>query len=168
MQNPRTRRAGAPSGTAAEVVNSSGPSRTCARAVCNILHTEHTHTGDILSKVLSDRAHAHVRARAIPEEVVEAWRERIFGELKDDPIKFAVEAAMRTFPGNTDFRLWAWYANRIGVNNFVNLYFEVQSLMRNGGLNNPAAAFQSRLKRFLAAMQEAEAEKRASKEGGAR
>ena len=105
---------------------------------------------------------------AFRREIVEVWRERVFGGTAEDPVRFAVEEAMRSFPGNTDFELWAWYANRIGVSNFANLYFEQLSGMRRRTLANPAAAFQSRLKRFLAAMQEAEAEKRASKEGGAR
>ena len=37
---------------------------------------------------LSD--HARARARAIPEEFVAAWRERIFAETGEDPVKFAV------------------------------------------------------------------------------
>ena len=119
----------------------------CARVVC---HTEHTHTGIINNTSLSD--HAHVRARAIPEEFVAAWRERIFGEMLNDPVKVAVEEAIRDFGSADDFTLWAWYANRIGVNNFLELYFEQKSIMRDCRLRNPAAAFHARLKRFYAAM----------------
>ena len=136
--------------------------RACARVVCS----GHTQTGIINNTCLSD--HARVRARAIPDEAVAAWRERVFGETMDDPVKVAVEEAVGAFGRKEDFEIWAWYANRIGVSNFANLYFEQLSGMRRRTLVNPAAAFQSRLKRFLAAMQEAEAEKRASKKGGAR
>ncbi len=118
-----------------------------ARVVC---HTEHTHTGIINNISLSD--HAHVRARAIPEEFVAAWRERIFANGLEDPVKVAVEEAVRDFGSAKDFTLWAWYANRIGVNNFLELYFEQKSIMRECRLRNPAAAFHARLKRFYAAM----------------
>ena len=117
-----------------------------ARVVC---HTEHTHTGIINNTSLSD--HAHVRARAIPEEFVAAWRERIFANGLEDPVKVAVEEAVRDFGSAKDFTLWAWYANHIGVNNFLELYFEQKSIMRECRLRNPAAAFHARLKRFYAA-----------------
>ena len=171
MQNQNTRRAGAPSGTAAEVVNSSGPSRTCARAgSVRMVHTCQTHTGNnILSKPLTDPACVRAYARgAFRREIVEVWRERVFGGTAEDPVRFAVEEAMRSFPGNTDFELWAWYANRIGVSNFANLYFEQLSGMRHRTLVNPAAAFHKRLKRFYAAMLEAEAAKHGARKGGAR
>ena len=118
-----------------------------ARVVC---HTEHTPTGIINNISLSD--HAPVRARAIPEEFVAAWRERIFANGLEDPVKVAVEEAVRDFGSAKDFTLWAWYANRIGVNNFLELYFEQKSIMRECRLRNPAAAFHARLKRFYAAM----------------
>ena len=63
----------------------------------------------------------------------------------------AVEEAVRDFGSAKDFTLWAWYANRIGVNNFLELYFEQKSVMRECRLRNPAAAFHARLKRFYAA-----------------
>ena len=47
--------------------------------------------------------------------------------------------------------IWAWYANRIGVNSFLELYFEQKSSMRECRMRSPAAAFHSRLKRFYAA-----------------
>ena len=142
-------------------------SRTRARLVCS----GHTPTGtNILSEPLSDHAHARARARRrqFTEAEVAAWRERIFANGLEDPVKVAVEEAVRDFGRPEDFTIWAWYANRIGVNSFVELYFEQKSTMRESRLRSPAAAFHKRLKRFYAAMLEAEAAKRASKEGGAR
>ena len=66
----------------------------------------------------------------------------------DDPVKVAVEEAVKSFGSSEDFTIWAWYANRIGVNNFLELYFEQRSVMRHSALRNPAAAFHMRLKRF--------------------
>ena len=70
----------------------------------------------------------------------------------------AVEEAVKDFGSQKDFTIWAWYANRIGVNSFLELYFEQKSIMQTCTLRNPAAAFHARLKRFYAAL----------KEGGAR
>ena len=84
--------------------------------------------------------------------MVAAWRERIFGELGEDPVKAAVNEAIKDFGRAEDFTLWAWYANRIGVNNFIELYFEQKSIMRTNTLRNPAASFHMRLKRFYAAL----------------
>ena len=99
-------------------------SRTRARLVCS----GHTHTGNniLLSEPLSDHAHARARARRrqFTEAEVAAWRERIFANGLEDPVKVAVEEAVRDFGRPEDFTLWAWYANRIGVNSFVELYFE--------------------------------------------
>ena len=105
------------------------------------------------SRVLSDhvRARASARHRPFTEAEVAAWRERVFGETLNDPVKVAVEEATRDFGSEKDFTLWAWYANRIGVNNFLELYFEQKSIMRTSKLRNPAAAFHMRLKRFYAA-----------------
>ena len=86
-----------------------------------------------------------------------AWRERVFGETLNDPVKVAVEEATRDFGSAKDFTLWAWYANRIGVNNFLELYFEQKSIMRTCALRSPAAAFHMRLKRFYAALSGKEA-----------
>ena len=114
-----------------------------------ITNTEHTHTGINNTSSLD---HARVRARAIPDEFITAWRERIFAELGEDPVKVAVSEAIKDLGQKKDFTLWAWYANRIGVNNFLELYFEQKSIMRTSDLRNPAAAFHMRLKRFYAAM----------------
>ena len=130
-----------------EKLSTSPAPLACARVVC---HTEHTHTGIINTSIISD--HARVRARAIPEEFIAAWRERIFAETGEDPVKFAVNEAIKDFGRPDDFTLWAWYANRIGVNNFIELYFEQKSIMRECTLRNPAAAFHMRLKRFYAAL----------------
>ena len=64
----------------------------CARVVC---HTEHTHTGIVNTCSFSD--HARVRARAIPAHIVDAWRERIFADGIEDPVKVAVEEAVKDF-----------------------------------------------------------------------
>ena len=107
---------------------------------------------DSSCRILSDHAHARARGRRpfSPAEVA-AWRERIFGETVEDPVKVAVEEAVKAFGSEADFTLWAWYANRIGVNSFLELYFEQQSIMRTSTLRNPASAFHMRLKRFYAA-----------------
>ena len=127
------------------------PSLACARVVCK--PNGHTHTS-IINTCFSD--HARARARAIPEEFIAAWRERIFAETGEDPVKFAVSEAIKDFGRAEDFTLWAWYANRIGVNSFIELYFEQKAIMRTSTLRNPAAAFHSRLKRFYAALAEKE------------
>ena len=86
--------------------------------------------------------------------MVAAWRERIFANGIEDPVKVAVEEAVKDFGSQKDFTLWAWYANRIGVNSFLELYFEQKSIMQTCTLRNPAAAFHARLKRFYAALKE--------------
>ena len=124
--------------------------RAHARAVCK--PNGHTHTG-IINTGFSDHARARAYARQVfHNEMVAAWRERIFGELGEDPVKAAVNEAIKDYGRAEDFTLWAWYANRIGVNNFIELYFEQKSIMRTSNLHNPAAAFHMRLKRFYAAL----------------
>ena len=90
--------------------------------------------------------------RPFTEAEIAEWRERVFGSTVEDPVKFAVEEAVKLFGRTEDFTIWAWYANRIGVNNFLELYFELDSIMRTSTLRNPAAAFHIRLKRLYAAM----------------
>jgi hypothetical protein len=102
---------------------------------------------------LSDHAHARARKRRpFSDAEITIWRERIFAELGEDPVKVAVGEAIKDFGRDKDFTLWAWYANRIGVSNFIELYFEQKSIMRTCDLRKPAAAFHMRLKRFYAAM----------------
>ena len=126
------------------------PSLACARVVCK--PNGHTHTS-IINTCFSDHAHARTYARRLfHDEMVAAWRERIFAETGEDPVKFAVSEAIKDFGRAEDFTLWAWYANRIGVNSFIELYFEQKAIMRTSTLRNPAAAFHSRLKRFYAAL----------------
>ena len=109
--------------------------------------------GDINITGFSDHAHARERKRRpFSDAEITIWRERIFTELGEDPVKVAVSEAIKDFGQEKDFTLWAWYANRIGVNNFLELYFEQKSIMRTSDLRNPAAAFHMRLKRFYAAM----------------
>ena len=69
-----------------KVINSQGSSPTPSRArgMKYVCHTGHTHTGIINNTCLSD--HAHVRARAIPQEFIAAWRERIFADGMEDPV----------------------------------------------------------------------------------
>ena len=110
--------------------------------------------GDInsFSVPLSDHARTRgKRRRPFTEAEIAAWRNLIFAETMDDPVKVAVEEAVKAFGSSDDFTIWAWYANRIGVNNFLELYFEQQSIMRSSTLRNPAAAFHMRLKRFYSA-----------------
>ena len=132
-----------------KVINSPAPALACARVVCS----GHTQTGIINNTCLSD--HARVRARArrrqFTEAEIAAWRKRIFANGLEDPVKVAVDEAVRDFGRPEDFTLWAWYANRIGVNSFLELYFEQQSIMREHRLRSPAAAFHARLQRFYAA-----------------
>ena len=131
----------------AKVVNNLA-SASCARVVCS----GHTQTG-INHTCLSDHAHVHAktRRRKFTEAEVAVWRERIFADGLEDPVKVAVEEAVKDFGRPEDFTLWAWYANRIGVNSFLDLYFEQKSIMRECRLRSPAAAFHARLKRFYAA-----------------
>ena len=116
--------------------------------------------GDILvsSDGFSDhacaRTYAKARRRPFTSAEVAAWRERIFANGTEDPVKVAVEEAVKDFGSQKDFTIWAWYANRIGVNSFLELYFEQKSVMRTCTLRNPAAAFHMRLKRFYAALKE--------------
>ena len=125
-----------------------------------INNASHTHArgmtyayGDINITGFSDHAHARTRKRRpFSDAEITIWRERIFAELGEDPVKVAVSEAIKDFGQDKDFTLWAWYANRIGVNNFLELYFEQKSIMRTSNLRNPAAAFHMRLKRFYAAM----------------
>ena len=120
-----------------------------ARVVCKPYG--HTHTG-IKNTCFSDQARARAYARRVfHDEMVAAWRERIFADGLEDPVKVAVEEAVRDFGRPEDFTLWAWYANRIGVNSFLELYFEQKSVMRECRMRSTAAAFHSRLKRFYAA-----------------
>ena len=128
--------------------------RPCAASRARVVCSGHTQTGITSNACLSDHARARAGAKRRPftDAEVSAWRERVFGETVNDPVKVAVEEAISDFGSAKDFTLWAWYANRIGVNNFLELYFEQKSIMRTCRLRNPAAAFHARLKRFYAAM----------------
>ena len=130
--------------------NDASRARTHARVVCQ--------TGILNNiNILANHAHAHTCAREgrrpFTEEEIALWRERIFGEGQEDPVHVAVSEAINAFGAKKDFGIWAWYANRIGINNFLNLYFEQLSIMRNYTLRSPAAAFHKRLKRFFLATQ---------------
>ena len=131
-----------------KVINSQGSSPTPSRA------RGMTYAyGSINITRFSDHAHARARKRRpFSDSEITIWRERIFAELGEDPVKVAVEEAIKDFGREEDFTIWAWYANRIGVNSFIELYFEQKSIMRKSTLRNPAAAFHMRLKRFYAAL----------------
>ena len=128
-----------------KVINNPGASR--ARGM------RHTHTGINNTCLLTYQARARegAKRRKFTEAEVAAWRERIFAEGLEDPVKVAVGEAVRDFGSPEDFTLWAWYANRIGVNSFLELYFEQKSIMEKCRLRSPVRAFQSRLQRFYAA-----------------
>ena len=132
-----------------KVINSQGSTPTPSRA----RGMTYAYGGINNTCYLSDHAHARARKRRpFSNAEVAAWRERIFAETGEDPVKFAVNEAIKDFGRAEDFTLWAWYANRIGVNNFIELYYEQKAIMRSCTLRNPAAAFHMRLKRFYAAL----------------
>ena len=120
--------------------------RTHARVV------RQTQTGIYINNIIpTNHAHARDARRPFTQNEIDFWREQIFAESQEDPIKVAVEEAVKSLGSQKDFRIWAWYANRIGVNSFIDLYFEQLSIMRNCNLRSPAAAFHQRLKRFFLA-----------------
>ena len=127
---------------------STGVASSRARVVCS----GHTHTGIVNNTCFSDHARVRARRRPFSEAEVAAWRERIFADGIEDPVKVAVGEAVRDFGRPKDFTLWAWYANRIGVNSFLELCFEQKAVMRTCRLRSPARAFHARLKRFYAAI----------------
>lgn len=81
--------------------------------------------------------------------MVEKWRTAIFAPTSEDSVREVVSLAVSTFGRNADRRIWTWYANRIGVNTFLDRFFEVESCWRQGELNRPAAAFHLRLQQSL-------------------
>ena len=87
----------------------------------NIIPTNHAHAC----------THARDARRPFTQNEIDFWREQIFAESQEDPVKVAVEEAVKSLGSQKDFRIWAWYANRIGVNSFIDLYFEQLSIMRN-------------------------------------
>ena len=124
--------------------------RTHARVV------RQTQTGlHINNNIPANHAHACAHARGgrrpFTQDEISLWREQIVAEGQEDPVKVAVSEAVDAFGTFKDFAIRAWYANRIGVNSFLNLYFEQVSIMRSCTLRSPAAAFHQRLKRFYLA-----------------
>ena len=116
-----------------QVVDNSGeePSRA----------VRHTHTG-----IINNSNHTPYQARAredssrrrFTQAEIDNWRKQVFGDTLNDPVKVVVEDAVRAFGRAKDFRIWAWFANRMGVNSFLELYFEQESIMRQCRLRNPA------------------------------
>ena len=80
-----------------------------------------------------------------------------FEESFFDPVEEAVRGAVEEFGGTMDnYRLWTWYAQRLGLNTFLNAwqaqteYVEAAAKTRWPVRNLPAA-FQSQLKRLFRA-----------------
>ena len=111
---------------------------------------------DIKDIPCSQTARACTRTRTRvenPAAYFKAWRMAKWGG-DFDPVLAAVEEAVTSFSTrnpDADRRIWLKIANRVGVNSFLNLYFEQLSIMRNCTLRSPAAAFHQRLKRFYLA-----------------
>ena len=80
----------------------------CAASRARVVCSGHTHTGITSNTCLSD--HAHVRAgakrRPFTEAEVAAWRERIFGEMLNDPVKVAVEERFGDRPRERPVLQW--------------------------------------------------------------
>ena len=69
--------------------------RTRARVVCVPVGTRHTHTG-IINNTSSYHAQAHAHARRpFSEAEISAWRERIFANSSEDPVRVAVAEAVK-------------------------------------------------------------------------
>ncbi len=134
-----------------EVINNPA-SRTCARAVCKPIGQTQTSINNTSNCSNRERARAYAR-KLFHEEMVKAWLDRVFSDGVEDPVKVAVDEAVKAFGQEKDFGIWAWYANRIGVNNFLELYFEQMSIMDKCHLRSPTRAFHSRLKSFYLSMQ---------------
>ena len=118
--------------------------RRLARAYARVVRQ--TQTGIYINDIIpANHAHACTHARdarrPFTQNEIDFWREQIFAESQEDPVKVAVEEAVKSLGSQKDFRIWAWYANRIGVNSFIDLYFEQLSIMRNCNLRSPATAF---------------------------
>ena len=134
-----------------EVINNPA-SRACARAVCKPIGQTQTCINNTGNSPNHGRVRAYARKR-FHDEMVKAWLDRVFSESIEDPVKVAVAEAVKAFGQDKDFGIWAWYANRIGVNNFLELYFTQKSVMEECRLRSPARAFHARLKSFYLTMQ---------------
>ena len=82
----------------------------CAASRARVVCSGHTHTGITSNTCFTDHVHVRARARRRPftEAEVAAWRERIFADGLEDPVKVAVEEAVRDFGRPEDFVLWTW------------------------------------------------------------
>ena len=82
----------------------SSRAHTRTRVVCQ---TGQTQTGILNSNIPANRAHAHTCAREgrkpFTEEEIVLWRERIFAEGQEDPVRVAVSEAVEAF-GGKNFR----------------------------------------------------------------
>lgn len=90
-----------------------------------------------------------VRTRTRKAAMIAKWKDTIFAHTSGDPIPEVVDLAVRRFGAKKDRKIWTWYANRVGINTFLDRFFEVESCWRQGELKRPAAAFHLRLQRAL-------------------
>ena len=87
----------------------------------------------------------------LDEKVFRPWRIKTFGG-DFNPIRVAVDEAVREFGSPKDTNLWLWYAYRIGLDNFRDRYFEQKSKIkdwqhRGFRVRHLASAFHAKLKR---------------------
>lgn len=95
------------------------------------------------------RPRGRARACARKAAMVKRWRDCVFADGVEDPVPAVVDVAVRTFGRTSDRRIWTWYANRIGVNTFLDRFFEVRSCWKVGEIDHPAAVFHMRLQEAL-------------------
>ena len=103
---------------------------------------------------------AHARERVPPPAPLAESQSKSndsFDESFLDPTEEVVQGAVDEFSGTlSDYRLWTWYAQRLGLNTFINAwqaqteYVEAAAKTRWPVRNLPAA-FQSQLKRLFRA-----------------
>ena len=73
-----------------------------ARVVCS----GHTQTGININTCFSDHARTRARRRPFTKAEVAAWREQVFADGIEDPVKVAVQEAVRDFGHEADFTIW--------------------------------------------------------------
>ena len=137
-------------GRAAKVINTS---RACV--VC--LHSSQSEYFDIpCSQTTGARTRTRGTAIRNREAYFAKWRVAKFGD-DFDPIRVAVDEAVAAFSSgkseagqNSDRAIWLKIANRVGLDNFLDAFFQLTSEIRDLGhrdksLRRPAASFQKLL-----------------------
>ena len=135
---------------AAKVINTS---RACV--VC--LHSSQSEYFDIpCSQTTGARTRTRGTAIRNREAYFAKWRVAKFGD-DFDPIRVAVDEAVAAFSSgkseagqNSDRAIWLKIANRVGLDNFLDAFFQLTSEIRDLGhrdksLRRPAASFQKLL-----------------------